>query len=145
MVEISSIIVGFVTAVAAGIIIKLWLEHYFRPVLIIDGNEAILIRTIVLDANIVQGNVQNDFYANRIRVRNIGRSAAKDCKVYVDYTENDVERTAWMVPNANSGYTVILNVEDREFVDLCAISDVLSVVTRAESTYVPSYNLVLVH
>ncbi len=30
LVEIPSIILGFVTAVAAGIIIKLYLEHYFR-------------------------------------------------------------------------------------------------------------------
>ena len=89
----------------------------------IDGNETIIIRQVGLHTGIARGNALVPFYANRIRVRNSGRSAAKDCKVYVHYNNNDVERTAWMIPNKNSEYTVTLNVDDREFVDLCAISD----------------------
>lgn len=124
MVEIPSVIIGFVTAVAAGIIIKLWLEYYYRPVIVIDGNETIIVRQIPLRTEIAQGNAMVPFNANRIRVRNSGRSAAKDCKAYVHYNDNDVERTAWMISNANSSeFTVTLNVEDREFVDICAISD----------------------
>lgn len=123
LVEIPSVIIGFVTAVAAGIIIKLWLEYYYRPVLVIDGNETIIIRQIGLRTGIAQGNAVVLFNANRFRVRDSGRSAAKDCKAYVHYNDNDVERTAWLISNTNGEYTVTLNVEDREFVDLCAISD----------------------
>ena len=123
LVEIPSVIIGFVTAVAAGVIIKLWLEHYYRPVLVIDGNETIIIRQIGLRTGIAQGNAVVLFNANRFRVRNSGRSAAKDCKAYVHYNDNDVERTAWLISNTNGEHTVTLNVEDREFVDLCAISD----------------------
>jgi hypothetical protein len=123
LVEIPSVIIGFVTAVAAGIIIKLWLEYYYRPVLVIDGNETIIIRQIGLRTGIAQGNAVVLFNANRFRVRDSGRSAAKDCKGYVHYNDKDVERTAWLISNTNGEYTVTLNVEDREFVDLCAISD----------------------
>jgi hypothetical protein len=129
LVEVFEVVLGFVTAVAAGILIKLWIEHYFRPILVIEGDEAIVVRAIELHTNIVQDNVPIDYYANRIMVRNRGRSAAKDCKVYVDYPQGNreheinTERTAWLVPYANSGYTLTLNVNDREFVDLCAISD----------------------
>ncbi len=123
LVEIPTVIIGFVTAVAAGVIIKLWLEHYYRPVLVIDGNETIIIRQIGLRTGIAQGNAVVLFNANRFRVRNSGRSAAKNCKAYVHYNDNDVERTAWLISNTNGEHTVTLNVEDREFVDLCAISD----------------------
>jgi hypothetical protein len=123
LVEIPSVIIGFVTAVAAGIIIELWLEYYYRPVLVIDGNETIIIRQIGLRTGIAQGNAVVLFNANRFRVRDSGRSAAKDCKAYVHYNDNDVERTAWLISNTNGEHTVTLNVEDREFVDLCAISD----------------------
>ena len=121
-----SIIAGFVSAVLAGIAIKMIIGEILRPVLMIDGNEAIIIRTTGLRTPIAQGGAVISFNANRIRVRNTGKSAAKDCKVYVHYTEDDVERAAWMVSSANSGYTVTLNVDDREFVDLCAISDDLT-------------------
>jgi hypothetical protein len=123
LVEIPSVIIGFVTAVAAGIIIELWLEYYYRPVLVIDGNETIIIRQIGLRTGIAQGNAVVLFNANRFRVRDSGRSAAKDCKAYVHYNDNDVERTAWLISNTNGEHTVTLNVKDREFVDLCAISD----------------------
>jgi hypothetical protein len=118
LVDLFDVILGFVRAV--GILIKWWIERHFRPILVIEGNEAIVVRAISLQSNIVQGNVPIDFNANRIRVRNKGKSAAKDCKVYVDYPpdnterEADTERTAWMVPYANSGYTLTLNVNDRE-------------------------------
>lgn len=124
-----SVIGGFVSAVIAGIFIRRWLDHHYRPILAIEGNEAIVVRTISPQTSIDEGNVRIDFNANRIRVRNRGKSAAKDCKVYVDYPQNntenerDTERGAWMIPYANSGYTLTLNVNDREFVDLCAISD----------------------
>jgi hypothetical protein len=88
-----SVIGGFVSAVIAGIIIKRRLNHYYRPILVIDGNETIIIREITLRVPLAQGGIDISFNAHRIRVRNIGRSAAKDCKAFVNYTENDVERT----------------------------------------------------
>ena len=121
-----SFIAGFVSAVLAGIAIQVIKDYIKRPILAIEGNESIIIRTINLRTNFLQGEAYVTFNANRIRVRNRGKSAAKDCKVYIDYTENDVERGAWMISNPSSGYTITLNVEDREFVDLCAISDNLT-------------------
>lgn len=121
-----SVIGGFVSAVIAGIVIKRRLNYYYRPILVIDGNETIIVREIGLDTGIVHGNAVVPFNANRIRVRNTGRSAAKDCKAFIVYTENDVERAAWMIPNVNNGNTITLNVGDREFVDLCAVSDELN-------------------
>jgi hypothetical protein len=121
-----SVVGGFVSAVIAGIVIKRRLNHYYRPILVIDGNETIIVREIGLDTGIVHGNAVVPFNANRIRVRNTGRSAAKDCKAFVVYTENDIERAAWMIPNINNGNTITSNVGDSEFVDLCAVSDDLN-------------------
>jgi hypothetical protein len=117
-----SFIAGFISAVLAGIVIQMLKDYIKRPILSIEGNKSIIIRTINLRTDFLQGEAYVSFNANRIRVRNNGKSAAKDCKVYIHYTENDVEHGAWMIPAPNSGYTITLNVEDREFVDLCSIS-----------------------
>lgn len=118
-----SVIGVFVSAVVAGILLKRWLNHHYRPVLVIDGNETIILRGLPLQLPLAQGGIDVLYNANRIRVRNTGLSAAKDCKAFVEYNENDIERTAWMIPNVSNGNTITLNVGDREFVDLCAVSD----------------------
>lgn len=113
-----SIIAGFVSAVVAAIVIRLLIDRYKQPVLEIDG--AIIIREFLLHSH-TKGHVK--YFANRVSVKNRGRSAAKDCKAYIDYEDN-TQRTAWLLPDRNSGYTIILNINDREFVDLCAISGI---------------------
>lgn len=61
------------------------------------------------------------FWGNRIRVINKGKTGAKDCKVYVELSENNIERTAWMLPDSTTPYSLTLNVDIPEYVDLCAI------------------------
>jgi hypothetical protein len=60
------------------------------------------------------------FWGNRIRVINRGRTGAKDCKVYVELN-NDIERIGWMLPDSTPAYSLTLNVNIPEYVDLCAI------------------------
>lgn len=62
------------------------------------------------------------YLANRITVKNTGKSAARDCKAYIDLEES-TQRVAWILPDKNSGFTIIINVEDKEFLDLCAIRE----------------------
>jgi hypothetical protein len=117
---VGSLIVGFASAVIAGIGIRLWLNHHYRPRLVIEGNDTIIVKDFhLLDP---EGR-ETLLKGNRIRVRNKGRSAAKDCKAFVHYSASDVKRTAWLIPDNDIGYTLTLNVQDREFVDLCSISD----------------------
>jgi hypothetical protein len=122
LVEILEVILGFVTAVLAGIAIKMIIDHILRPVLQIDdSNRSVIVRSFLMH------NHDNDrghptYLANRITVRNIGKTAAKDCKAYIDYQEQ-TQRVAWLLPDRNGGFTITLNVKDREFVDLCAIRD----------------------
>ena len=117
---IGSLIVGFAIAVGTGIIIKLSLNYYYRPRLYIDGNVCINVTEFHL---LNPSSIQTKFWANRIRVRNAGKSAAKDCKAYVCYTRTNIRRAAWLIRNKESGYTQTLNIWDREFVDFCCISD----------------------
>jgi hypothetical protein len=132
-----SVIGGFVSAVIAGIFIKRRLDHYFRPILVIDGNEAFTVSEFQLHSSGEKGHVS--YFANRISIRNTGRSAAKDCKAYIDYGKN-TQRAAWLIPDKNSGYTTTLNVQDKEFVDLCAISiDNLVRIIPAEQGYVNEF------
>jgi hypothetical protein len=73
---IGSLIVGFVIAVGIGIIIKLSLNHH-RPRLHIDHNTTINITEF---DQLAPDERKTTFWANRIRVRNPGQSAATDCK-----------------------------------------------------------------
>jgi hypothetical protein len=84
-----SIIAGFVSAVLAGIAIKMIIREILRPELVIDGNEAIIVKDFkLLDPD----GRETIFKGNRIRVRNAGKSAARDYKAYICYSKNDVER-----------------------------------------------------
>jgi hypothetical protein len=124
---IGAIFVGFVSGVLTGLAVGLLKDYIQRPILMIEGNESIVVRQIRIAR---EPGVDDRFAANRIRVRNAGRSAAEDCKVYIDYPHppdnpergKDTERGAWVVPYEKSGYTLTLNVHDMEFVDVSAIS-----------------------
>lgn len=111
------ILATFGLGIFAAIIVKRWEIHYHRPVIRIEDG-------ITVGINLDYGDIKKvPFVANRIKVRNTGRSGAKDCKVYVEFSENDIERTAWMLPDNLTAYSLILNVNIPEYVDLCAISE----------------------
>jgi hypothetical protein len=112
------VFIAFGLGIAAGVIVRLTVEYYYRPVIAIE--DVVITRRIDLNH---EDRRHIPYIANRIRVINTGKTAAKDCKVYVDYEDERIERTAWMLPDNNSAHTITLNVRDREFVDLCAISD----------------------
>jgi hypothetical protein len=110
--------IGFGSTVLAAIVIKILINRYMQPLLGIDGDDAIIVREFQLHSHGEKGHLT--YLANRISVRNTGRSSAKDCKAYIDYG-NDSQRVAWLTPDKNKDYTITLNVQDRGFVDLCAI------------------------
>jgi hypothetical protein len=58
-------------------------------------------------------------FVNRVRVFNNGKTAALNCKAFLE-VGNQLERVGWMLPSDISGYTITLNVKDREYIDLCA-------------------------
>jgi hypothetical protein len=77
---------------------------------------------VVIDHE-VDGN-KTRFIVNRLVVINKGKSGAKDCKVYVRIEERSrYQRVGWMLPDDNSAFTVTLNVNTPEYVDLIAISE----------------------
>jgi hypothetical protein len=87
--------------------------HFLRPAIIIE--DEVTCREISLDGV--------PFIANGVRVRNKGRSVAQGCEAYIESEGNDIERTGWMLPNNDTTYTLALNVDIPEYVDLCAISN----------------------
>ena len=113
-------ILGFVTAVLSGIAIKMIIDQILRPILQIDDtNQSVIVRSFQMHSHDNERG-HYTYLANRITVRNVGKSVANDCKAYIDYREQ-TQRVAWLLPDRNSGFTIKLNVEDKEFVDLCAI------------------------
>ena len=86
--------------------------HFLRPSIIIE--DEVICREIRLDGV--------PFIVNGVRVRNRGRSVARGCEAYIELEGNDIKRTSWMSPNNNT-YTLALNVDIPEYVDLCAISN----------------------
>ena len=139
MVEILELVLGFVTAVLSGIAIKMIIDYILRPVLQIeDSSQSIIVRSFQMHSHDNERG-HYSYLANRISVRNVGKSAAKDCKAYFDYREQ-TQRVAWLLPDRNSGFTIVLNVEDKEFVDLCAIrSDGRFRIIPPEQGYVNEY------
>ena len=79
----------------------------------IDGNETIIIRQVGLSTGIVRGNALVLFMQTESGSEIQAGQRLKIARSYVHYNNNDVERTAWMIPNKNSEYTVTLNVDDR--------------------------------
>lgn len=124
MVQIETFIplfIAFGLGIASGFFVKYFQDRYLRPVIKIQDD--VFTAMISLKKYSLLPGDYDTYYANRIRVRNTGRSAAKDCKVYVEYHKTILNRSGWMLPDRNSGYTVTLNVQDSEFVDLCAIRE----------------------
>ena len=115
------------------------IDHILRPVLQIDDtSQSVIVRSFPIHSHDNERG-HYTYLANRITVRNVGKSAAKDCKAYFDYREQ-TQRVAWLLPDRNSGFTIILNVEDKEFVDLCAIrSDGRFRIIPPEQGYVNDY------
>lgn len=106
-------LISFVLGIISAVLVK-WLEiRYHRPVIRIE--DKVTCKEIELDGA--------PFIANRIRIRNVGRSGAKSCKVYVESAEDEIERTGWMLSDNDTSYTLTLNVDIPEYVDLCAISN----------------------
>jgi hypothetical protein len=97
----------------AAILVKRWKIHFLRPAIIIE--DEVRCREIRLDGV--------PFIANGVRVRNRGRSVARDCKAYVESRGNDIERTGWTLPDNGTAYTLAMNIDIPEYVDLCAISN----------------------
>jgi hypothetical protein len=110
---LASSLLSFTLGIFAAIVVKRWEIGYLRPVILIE--DGITCREIMLDGV--------PFIANRIRVRNKGRKSAQGCKAYVESAGNDIERTGWMLPDNDNAYTLALNVDIPEHVDLCAISN----------------------
>lgn len=109
--------IAFGLGILAGTIIKRWEIRYSRPVI------SIISQVVVRYFNLTdEKGTAILFFANRVQVTNTGRTGAKDCKVYVDFGENDVERSGWMLPDDNAAYSLTLNVDVIEYVDLCGIS-----------------------
>jgi hypothetical protein len=87
--------------------------YFLRPSIIIE--DEVICKEIRLDGV--------PFIVNRVRVRNRGRSVARGCEAYIELEGNDIERTSWMSSNNDNTYTLALNVDIPEYVDLCAISN----------------------
>jgi hypothetical protein len=110
-----SFVLGVASAIISALIIKYIEIRLMKP-------DIKIMDTVVVTGFHLTDNGQQVFYhANRIRVENKGRTAAQNCKAYLELNDTHIERTGWMLPDMNAGYTVTLNVKDKEYVDLCAI------------------------
>lgn len=100
--------------------LKHWKISPMQPIVKIqETGHTIITRGITLSDQ--DGN-KIPFFANRITVSNSGRSAARDCKVYIEFAQNNIERTAWTLPNNNTTISLTLSVGIPQYVDLCAIT-----------------------
>jgi hypothetical protein len=59
-----------------------------------------------------------EFTGIRIKVENNGNTAAEDCKATLFKNNNEL-RVGWMIPKGD--YTVTINADDSEYIDLCAV------------------------
>lgn len=88
--------------------IRFFWRSYMSPILKIKGVEQV---------NINPGDKGWTYRANRIIVENSGRSAAKNCKGYID-SKWGRERVCWTVPKERPNATI--NPRDNERLDFCA-------------------------
>jgi hypothetical protein len=72
------------------------------------------------------------YVGTRIKVENRGRKAAENCKASVIIRENEY-RVGWMIPKDD--FTVTINANDVEYIDLCAISQDQNRVLTTEHGY----------
>ncbi|MBI5206730.1 MAG: hypothetical protein HY934_02955 [Candidatus Firestonebacteria bacterium] len=101
-------LISAIVALLTSIPFNLFWQTYNSPVLIIEKKPEC--RTMNTDNGY-------KYECNRIIVKNIGKTAAKNCKGYI-VIENNKERVCWTIskerPNA------IINSKDNEKLDFCA-------------------------
>ena len=108
---------GTISGILAGVAVKLIVDYHYRPIIRIEDDD--IQRGIDLTED--DGSTVH-FVAHRIVVRNRGKTAAENCKPYINISKNEIERAAWMLPDETKVYTVTLNVDDIEYVDLYAVT-----------------------
>ena len=100
--------------------LKRWEIRRMQPIVKIHYTDnTIITREISLRDQ--EGN-EIPFFVNRITVSNSGRSIAKDCKVYIEFAQNNIQPTAWALPNNSKALSLTLDVGIPQYVDLCAIT-----------------------
>lgn len=117
--------IAFGLGIVSGVVVKYFEDRFFRPVIRIGQDTFWEIVNLRPDLGLKVK--EEDLYTiNRIVVRNIGRTAAKDCKIYFQNKFSpfpSLQRLTWLTSDKNSVYTTItLNVQDEEYVDFCAVS-----------------------
>jgi hypothetical protein len=109
---------GIATGFFANLGAKYFWNKHISPQIVIQ--EIVIVRgTIGREAQDGERINPVDVFVNRVRVFNNGKTAANNCKAFLE-VGNQVERVGWMLPSDMNGYTITLNVKDREYIDLCA-------------------------
>src|SRR4029450_2989030 len=117
-------VIGFFTSFFAKI---LW-NWYSRPIIELHGIRVYGITDIQGKEHKeieLEGEEHKEiFYSNRLIVINRGKSPAEDCKAYLltEMGEKFTLKVAWVFPTNRESYTTTLNVNDEEFIDLCAMN-----------------------
>ena len=97
--------------------IKRWKINRMQPVLKIHNT--IITREIDLR---YQEGTKIPFFVNRIAVSNSGKSVAKDCQIYIEFSQIKVKQLAWVLPNHDTSPSTTLDVGAPQHVDLCAVT-----------------------
>ena len=114
-------------AVPITFVVGIWSSRYIERWKMKDTQPVIVIQDDVIPIDPVDIEIEKGrsipFIANRVIVKNTGRSGAKDCKVYIRSEKDNLNyRVGWLLPDHNTALTVTLNVNIPEYVDLCAMS-----------------------
>jgi hypothetical protein len=111
------LLVGVIIAIVSPLIVKLLWDRHVRPNLSIDTDVVVKIFHLK-DTN----GKRIAYHSNRVKVVNNGKTSARECKAFL-LSDNNMERIAWLIPYKDAGYTNNLNAHDKEYVDVCAVSD----------------------
>ncbi len=111
------VIIGGILGFGSSIGVNLFWNWYTQPVLSIE--KEVQVRWFELESG-EHRNYNRRYCANRVKVRNKGRSAAENCKASL-IMEDSEEKISWIIPAER--YTLTLNADDREWLDVCAIRD----------------------
>ncbi len=131
----SAIDASFILGIIAGglvsgisLFLAQWLFDWFnRPILEVDKKISPIVKTIHLESG-RYGTLERieldriPYLVNRIRVRNNGKTAAKNCKAILEGvfdSEPYHELVCWSLPRER--YVMTINAGDGEYVDLCAV------------------------
>ena len=113
--------IGTVAGLLSQIPIKLFLESYGRPILEIDKfiteSEDLKVAT---DFEMNPNSEWLYYKISSVIIKNVGRSAAKNCKGYIKTENNDesVARVCWAISKERPNATI--NVKDTERLHICA-------------------------